>query len=433
MKLSKYSSCVPISGHTLVYDAFTDKYVVIKHHELDRMSLQAMASREQTLYHHLCEAGVFIAEDTDEVSLLRGRIAAAENNSHEYLLDINPTLDCNFNCWYCYENHIKGSMMSPETVSHVKQLMNIILSRPTIQVLHLGFFGGEPLLGFQQVVKPLIEHAASQCDSLSKHLHVHFTTNAGVLDTEMIEYLSNFNCGMQITLDGGKERHDKVRFSKGGKGSYDRILHNITELLKREVSVILRVNYDTQNIDTVEALIEDVIAIPEKVRTHLLIDFQRVWQDREHSTDATESKAMMIRKFCEKKGIRVGKNFMLRDVRHTCYADKVNHALINYDGNVFACTARDFTSDSAIGSLSPEGIIRYHKGMMDIRRTAKLSKDVCCDCRIAPICGGGCSQKAVEGLSQEGCHQGYSESDKDKVILNTFQYKIMGEYPENTD
>lgn len=72
------------------------------------------------------------------------------------------------------------------------------------------------------------------------------------------------------------------------------------------------------------------------------IDFQRVWQDRDHRMDATESKAMEIRERCRKEGMSVGSNFLLTDARQSCYADKVNHALINYDGHVFACTARDF-------------------------------------------------------------------------------------------
>lgn len=45
---------------------------------------------------------------------------------------------------------------------------------------------------------------------------------------------------------------------------------------------------------------------------------------------------------CRKLGMSAGSNFLLTDARQSCYADKVNHALINYDGHVFACTARDF-------------------------------------------------------------------------------------------
>lgn len=402
---------------------------MVKHHELDHESLREIADLDLSLHKNLCDAGIYVDDDTDEIARLRDRILEAEDNSDEYLLDINPTLDCNFNCWYCYENHVKGSMMSPEAVSRVKSLVSDIVSRPSIKYLNLGFFGGEPLMGFNQVAKPLIEHAGRECERHGKDLHVHFTTNAGLLNGEIMDFLANYSCGMQITFDGGKARHDKVRFFKGGAGSYDRIFEGIKGLLERKIRVMLRVNYDTNNIDTVESLVDDVKAIPEDLRSHLTLDFQRVWQDRDSRSDATEAKAMEMRDVCRKDGLAVANNFMLRDVRQACYADKVNHALVNYDGHVFACTARDFTPDNAVGSLGEDGEIRYRTDTMTARRTAKLSKAICQECRIAPLCGGGCSQNAVEGLKQEGCHRGYSESAKDKIILNNFQYDVMGEYP----
>lgn len=159
------------------------------------------------------------------------------------------------------------------------------------------------------------------------------------------------------------------------------------------------------------------------------IDFQRVWQDRDYRADETEAKAMVLRKRCDEIGIPVACHFIHKDVRQSCYADKINHALVNYDGYVFACTARDFTPESAIGKLSPDGTITYRPDVIKTRRTAKLAKPICRECRIAPICGGGCSQKAVEGLSHEKCNNGYTESDKDNKILDIFQYSVMGEFP----
>ncbi len=430
MKISKYVSCLHVGDHTLVYNAVNNSFVVIKHHLVDKSQLINLAESSPSLHQQLFEAEIYVPKEKDETQELIDRMQEADSNMEEYLLDINPTLDCNFKCWYCYENHVKDSLMSSDNVGRVKKLITDIVGRDSVKLLSLGFFGGEPLIGFHKIAAPLIHHAAEECKRLDKQLNVHFTTNAGLLENKMIEFLAAYNCGMQITFDGGKKRHDKVRFFKGGAGSYDIILNGIKDLLIHKIGVTVRINYDTNNVDTVDSLINDIESFPEELRQYMTIDFQRVWQDRDHRSDETEAKAMILRRRCGELGINVACHFIHRDIRWSCYADKINHALVNYDGYVFACTARDFTPDSSIGQLSAEGKIIYRPEVMEVRRSAKLAKSICRECRIAPICGGGCSQKAMEGLGFEGCNQGYSEIDKDNKILDIFQYSVMGEYPK---
>ena len=45
----------------------------------------------------------------------------------------------------------------------------------------------------------------------------------------------------------------------------------------------------------------------------------------------------------------------------SCYADRINYANINYDGNVYKCTAQDYTSETALGFLDENGQIRWDK------------------------------------------------------------------------
>ncbi|HCD77599.1 MAG TPA: hypothetical protein DEQ27_04570, partial [Prevotella sp.] len=57
--------------------------------------------------------------------------------------------------------------------------------------------------------------------------------------------------------------------------------------------------------------------------------------------------------------------------------------------------------------------------------TVVFSKQVCHDCRIAPICGGGCVQKAFEKRYEGNeCIYGYSEKDIDDIIVSRFDYKF---------
>lgn len=112
-------------------------------------------------------------------------------------------------------------------------------------------------------------------------------------------------------------------------------------------------------------------------------------------------------------------------MRQSCYGDKVNHILINYQGDLYGCTARDFTVENRIGFLDKNGIPHYDLSKLRLRNAAKLSKPICECCRIAPICGGGCKQRAYESNEFEGCTMGYSDTDIDNKILDIFEYEFM--------
>lgn len=76
-----------------------------------------------------------------------------------------------------------------------------------------------------------------------------FVTNASLIDEEIINKLKYLNPHLQITLDGDKEHHDKVRIWKqGNKPTYDHILwviHKLAEEIQGEKFFItLRINYD---------------------------------------------------------------------------------------------------------------------------------------------------------------------------------------------
>lgn len=159
MKLSKFNSVLSIEGrHTLIYNSFTSKFVVIRNRLLDfgETSLDSILLETPDLYKQLCEAGIIIDDKMDEMSLLEKCIEEADNNENEFIMHINPTLDCNFNCWYCYENHLSGSKMDNDVMEATKKLIASILRKPEIAFFELGFFGGEPLYHFKSVAKILL-------------------------------------------------------------------------------------------------------------------------------------------------------------------------------------------------------------------------------------------------------------------------------------
>ncbi len=436
MKLSQFNNHIPLSNNkTLGYNSFQRRFIVLpeKVASIIKESSSTLESEEiingisHETFQKLKESGFIISSETDELSILDKELETLNSCESNAELHINPTLDCNFRCWYCYEEHMAGSKMSDDVLGAVKNYLNKTITQP-LRHFRLSFFGGEPLLEFDSVCKPLIEEAAGLCNERGVSFHVSFTTNSYMLTKDMADYLSRFSCGMQITLDGHRKFHDKVRFAPGGIGSYDRIISNVTMLANAGVNIVLRVNYTLGNLDSVSEIISDLKA-QNIVRPHyIMVDFQRVWQDRHKGGD--EKIKLLIREYGRQlKEIGIG--YSLPDLHNpratSCYGDKKNYICVNYNGDFYKCTARDFKPERRAGHLAADGTLVWEPGRKEAWEKAKFSREVCRNCRIAPICLGGCRQRGLESQDDDKCPLGYDEARKDELILQRFEHQYLND------
>lgn len=108
------------------------------------------------------------------------------------------------------------------------------------------------------------------------------------------------------------------------------------------------------------------------------------------------------------------------NLRYPCYADKLNQFLINYNGDVYKCSARDFTSQNKKGALSDEGeVIWTTPSPQEVIKQFK-PQNACKTCNIFPLCGGGCIQKNSEIKETGDCILGIDDEQKKDIILNRF-------------
>ena len=131
-KFSKYNTTLRISPqYGICYNAVSDKFVLQKSQAYDEMcggNIENIKQHYPDLYEQLDAVRAIVDCGVDEVSQVHDVIRAKDNDDTVFHLHVNPTVDCNFHCWYCYENHVKGSKMQPEMVARVKALMENILS-----------------------------------------------------------------------------------------------------------------------------------------------------------------------------------------------------------------------------------------------------------------------------------------------------------------
>lgn len=422
MRYSIFNTSFSITKKTtIIYNAASDKFLLVKEADKGVLALSPTQLFEQypTMYQEFVTSGILVEDNIDEYSQQLAISKEIKNDPFCFRLFINPTLDCNLHCWYCYENHIKDSNIKDSTFYSLQNFIQKKLhNSKKIKILQISFFGGEPFLRFE-MVKQIILHSARCCSEENVRLQLYFTTNGVLLNNEIIDFFTDnkLDVGFQITLDGGITSHDKVRFTKGNKGTYHTIINNIQQLTEKQIPVVLRINYTVDNFSTIPLIIQDIRNWNDTSKQHVRIDLQRVWQDCEDELPIEN----IIEDFIA-NGFSVSTPILdVDNLRFPCYADYANQMLVNYNGDFFKCTARDFTPSNRIGFLKENGdVIWLKENPCD--RINRLSPNECCShCTIFPLCGGGCLQHLSEKNGNENtCTFNFTEERKKEIVINRF-------------
>ena len=98
--------------------------------------------------------------------------------------------------------------------------------------LDIDFFGGEPLMNWE-VVKQLVEYGREQEKLHGKNIRFTLTTNGVLLNDEVIDFCNKEMHNVVLSLDGRPEVHNRFRKDYSGAGSYEKILPNFLNFLKK--------------------------------------------------------------------------------------------------------------------------------------------------------------------------------------------------------
>lgn len=381
------------------------------------------------LYENLVACGFIINEEDNEFSkLIHKRNQEVFYNNNSYRLTILPTLECNFRCWYCYEKHIQGRM-TLDVSEKVKKYVNYIIENTPIFNFQLDWFGGEPLLYFNEVVYPISQYIKELTGKRNIQFSNSMTTNGYLINNDTINKLNEIKLNaFQITLDGYREVHDKNRRPVKQSGSYREIIQNINKICSSVsgANVTLRINYTNKTISDIHKIIDDIDIVNRK---KIGISLQRIWQTIDKEDDAGSGLEEEIN-LIKEKGIFIQHNTFNYNKGCICYADSVRQSVVNYDGSLFKCTARDFANlNYAVGYIDDDGKPIWNNNYYKHFLKAPFDNDECKKCEYAPACLGVCSQKYIE--SGEGFLQKHCNKKDCKITIENDLLNSLYDYIDN--
>lgn len=179
----------------------------------------------------------------DEAHIQR-LIGMATNKIELYLAEA-----CNLRCRYCYvnENRALNNGLMPWEVA--RQAIDYAFRRAgRADTVNITFFGGEPLLN-KPVLRQAIQYSQELGRVQGKRVTYSMTTNATLLDDEIIGYIKRYNFGLMVSLDGPKEIQDAMRPLANGQGSFDLATANIKRLMAQRRSVTVRCTLSNRCLD----------------------------------------------------------------------------------------------------------------------------------------------------------------------------------------
>lgn len=372
--------------------------------------------------------------DTDEeynefILQLNKKICEAEKNSPPCFLVI-PTYSCNLQCTYCYERTYKIENFNETDLRKiidtqfdkindiVEKYKNNIGMDYDSKKIRVTIMGGEPLLSpNKQIIKYIIEKVEN------KGYTVDAVTN-GVDLNDFIDILKS-DCvdHIQVTLDGSKEIHDKRRIFASGKGSFDKIMQNLSLALKNDIVIYLRVNVDQENINDLPKLAK---ILYEKFPNNTnLRPYIYLLQDGGCSGDANVVKeevgiekifelehkypemAIFRKKFHPATFINaIFNNQKFSPSLKHCGA-AINQYIFDCKGNVYRCWHGIGNDSYRIGTYLPKENINIEKNEKWNKRSV-LNLRKCIHCKYRYICGTGCPAATHKGedefdIEKESC------------------------------
>ena len=311
--------------------------------------------------------------------------------------------DCNFRCRYCFADegayHSERESMNEETAKAAVDFL--IKNSGKRKVLEMDFFGGEPLMNLS-VIKSTVAYAKEQGEKYGKKFLFTTTTNALLLNDDVIEFFNKEMENVVLSIDGRKEVHDAIRKSINGKGTFDLIIDKIKRFvsMRGDKSYYVRGTFTAKNLD----FAKDVIFLANEgfdsiSMEPVVTDIDDLQIKEEHLSRINEEYENLCDEYLKAYAEGKGFNFFHFNIDlegGPCLSKRVSacgagneYFSVLPNGDLYPC--HQFASDKEfyLGNVW-DGIVHP-----EIRETFKnaclFTREECEDCFAKFICSGGCN------------------------------------------
>ncbi|GKU23848.1 thioether cross-link-forming SCIFF peptide maturase [Clostridium folliculivorans] len=387
----------------LIYDLIDDEKLRDREQLINDFSgIYTKEEIEEAFYdiNELIEEGMLYSEDLYEDIAMSDR-----DDSYIKALCLNVVHDCNLRCKYCFadEGEYKGCRKPMSAETGKKAIDWVIKKSGPRRNIEVDLFGGEPLMVFD-TIKEIVDYARVQEKIHKKNIRFTMTTNATLLNDEIMEYIDKNMGNIILSIDGRKNINDAVRVRVDGSGSYDRILPRIKQMVdKRDKSkqYYARGTFTRNNTD----FFEDVMALANEGFKEISIEPVVLPDEHELSLRREDLPVIfdqydklydeMVKRYKEGKDQFTFYHFNIDLNGGPCVYKRISgcgagheYVAITPDGEIYPCHQFVGNKDFLIGNLDT---LEIDSDLEQEFKTAHIyNKPKCKECWARFYCSGGC-------------------------------------------
>lgn len=236
MKISKYNKFLEFDNKSYVYNSYAGSLAEIDQNfysMLNNVKNDENFSSTEQIFQDMKKGGIIVDNDFDEISELEKKYWESRKQEDVMGFTILPTLNCNYNCPYCYEKKSK-KIMSSDTIEKVVSFIKH--SAKGIKKIHIAWYGGEPLLA-KNIIKNISMQIIDFCKETNREFSASIVSNGYFIDDSTAKMLADINIkSCQITLDGTETTHNSKRFNKNNnEGTFYKTLESINALFRNSI------------------------------------------------------------------------------------------------------------------------------------------------------------------------------------------------------
>ncbi len=433
---------VNAEGDYLIYSTRTCKLLVITSTCLEHLQQGDFEQIPASIFDKLLKYKLIVpAEENELLTTLSENVEEIEANTilHEI---IQPSANCQLGCYYCGQQHTKH-LLNEDVAKRLVERISKKCASGLYKHLNIAWFGGEPLMAFQQVRSLSHEFMRIAKENNMTYSAAMVSNGLSLKENIFVELGTQLNIkSVDVTLDGLAEYHDKHRYTKENRGSFDIIYNNLKSILTRPdfnelgCKITIRCNVDEKNFPGISDFITFIANDPifRKVASFYFAGIYS-WGGNNAHKQSLEKGTFAKREINWKlemieKGLP--NTFKLPERKKSvCTAVKGDNAeMIDAYGNVFNCSEVSYSSfyentPYVLGNLKLDTHAEYtNKPLEDWNETLKTDKFPCHKCRLMPVCGGQCPKKWYE--DEPACPP-FKFNIREKMELIYLQSKTSGD------
>ena len=399
--LSRYNLSAPIPGkdRVAIVNLFRGNCAEYSPLELYLLSVLESLPKDHPIIERFSKRGIITRMDEPAALETMGRAACLGTGT--VFLTICPTMNCNFDCPYCFEHHRPGRM-SKEVQDDVVSLAERMLDFTRAKKLCVTWFGGEPLLE-----PDIIDSMSGRLMALAEEKNVEYeakiVTNGYLLTQENADLLERCKVDYcQITIDGLGAVHDATRRLSGGGATFDRITENLRKR-KLPFRVHIRQNVQENNRKEVPAVETFLRELAKESGNCITYNPATV-----RASEAADERGARVSPLCGTDLSEIG---IIRETQHFkpghghyCCAHTMMSIGIDDQGRLFKCweavsnaayaygTAHDWNpADPLNTACDPDKLTMY------LNTALPGVDEECRECVWLPMCAGGCPHERLYG------------------------------------